>query len=658
MKRSLPWLFPWPLLLLRAGAAGGSSGGSPPAAAIEYVYEVRGSVVTPQHGELISTQRVRLLELHDEGEAESLVRLTVDEGAALELVRDGTTHADPLALHRLPFFYRRSVENGSISDVLHDPREAADALGAKKSFAAAQQLVVLDGGRLAAARATSSGSAPGVSTWHADESDVIGSARAHYTYRRSLGAVSARAHVEKRLSVTEATEAVPAGFAYSMNTTAVLEVTTGVPLTLTQTHAFGLARSSIGYDADGGGDDSDEAPHVAAARRELAATLKAFPTRGHEVTWTLVSRSPVSSRTRRLHSNAASSLISSPLCHHAPAEETARRLRVESGTTDGTSRCAPSRVVRTFLTCIRDEKTPSDSAGEPTAIAANRTRSCMGALRTYVHDSPATCAARVTSELGSVLRSKRCTRGGAVSCGVVVNAVHVAAAAATPEEQRKSCEAVAAWMLREGAGGAPLPQQALIGAATGATVCAAVLESLAALASHTHEATEAAAAAGVSPADSTDDGLSVSDAEANRHALLLAAAAAARRGVETVARSPDGITADGGWGREKDRIQLAAATIGATVLTALEAATCVPPPVHPPCPPTRIADHTGVREQEPSRCLVSPPRAGAGGGGIPLEHSPVTSREGRMGRTRQRPFTTGPRVGRGAWRARVRFTRI
>ena len=201
-----------------------------PAPAATRIYDVTGRVTLPEHGEIVSEWTVQLTDVIGGDDGEPLVALTVTDG----VTRTARRGSAPQGVQPLPFFFRRAP-SGVIEGVLHHPDEEPTSLGTKKALAASHQLVI---GHAAAGS---------TQAWRATERDVVGPARATYSVRRALGRLSGRLLVQKQLAHAPSA-AVPPGFKFEVNTTAVMDQ--GVAVVLRQSSLFSPVPSELAANYD------------------------------------------------------------------------------------------------------------------------------------------------------------------------------------------------------------------------------------------------------------------------------------------------------------------------------------------------------------------------------------------------------------------------
>ena len=245
-------------------------------AAHEHTYEVVSRTNLPQHGVHTFHTRLRLVELErDDASGEQAVQMIVERnhvmdphGAVnpIEGEHDMRTHA----------FYFRQAASGQVVGVMHHTDEDSRVLGSKRFLASAHQLHI--GGRGAARE------------WETVEADAVGKASTSYAMRGGSGFLRPSPVVYKRQRYHRSL-AVPEGFSYEANTTAVVGEG-GRPASIRVSSHFAPTMPSMAQAAG--------APAPGKRVAELQA-LDQLPQEPNEVTWTLLTRAPVPhSRRRRL----------------------------------------------------------------------------------------------------------------------------------------------------------------------------------------------------------------------------------------------------------------------------------------------------------------------------------------------------------------------
>ena len=505
---------------------------------MEHVYSVAGRMVLPQHGEVTSKLTLRLSEVTEPeiaGQGQ-LFRLDVDEGSQEQRApKHGASARDVQELHRLPVYFRQST-NGIISDVWHDPKETFSAIGTKKALVASLQLVVHEtlrpssSGRAAAATT----SLPNEGEWYAPEVDVVGAATAKYSVARHAADADdtdaadddkgggggrqlqrqRRALVQKRLH-DFVPPAVPRGFTYEVNTTAVLDLGDGQqgdreggprPILPTHLHMTALFRPDhAAFDAG------------AAANGNTGVQFDGFdllPTQPSEMVWSLVGSSAIPAARRKLHAGpmASGRLVRSPL-HHQPPLPSVHELRRHGQITDHDDDDDDDDDDEMDDDDDDDEMAAGDreERGKPCYDAASlaclasperppRDRmACLRQLETHFGLQTSRCQHTLLAALGASLRSDKCAGEQASLCAPVANALVLFSAEASADLDGSdgpaarltahaesvpiaaACEVLAAWIGNpRNTPHLPIEAYAAIHTFPGPP-CATLLETLAAL---------------------------------------------------------------------------------------------------------------------------------------------------------------------------------
>ena len=256
----------------------------------ERIYTVRGAVRLPHHGLFEQTMTVTLAETAEPG----LSRMKVHEGSVASGGSTRATAVDVHALHEHPFFFRRNLATGELTEILHSPLETSEALRQKKALAACHQQVIGD----------AASAAP--SEWYATEEDVLGPAQACYSVRRALGTLKRRSLVRKRLSFT-GEPALPPGFAHEVNQSTLIHVDTGAAISIRQTSFLRALPNELAA-------RYATAAEGATPEAELDG-FRALPAEPSELVWRLERTGSLTRARRQLHLAASRGLVVAPLRH-------------------------------------------------------------------------------------------------------------------------------------------------------------------------------------------------------------------------------------------------------------------------------------------------------------------------------------------------------
>eukprot|EP00964_Phaeocystis_antarctica_P026269 scaffold14796_cov93-Phaeocystis_antarctica.AAC.1 len=306
-------------------------------------------------------------------------------------------------MRRHPFYFEQHAD-GKVSSVLFHPDEHEHVVGSKRFLASSHHLVV---GSQEGSRARN---------WKVNETDATGPAATEYMVRGGRGRIRPHRVVYKR-QWFEQSAAVPHGFTYEINTTAVMDGS-GMPALIKQRLLFQptadlLAAQTFGVDPSAKDANSPRVNPNAKPAKELEA-FAVLPKEPSRVTWRLVSSAALPPTRRRLSQNALvqEGFLAGTLHHPPKPPLSAQQMRASPEWTAASEKESKMEAevkcddaaLETELQCLNG---PQSNSHVP----------CLKALKQRERHCP-----QLSALIGEKLRAPWCSGARARLCGSLVSA--------------------------------------------------------------------------------------------------------------------------------------------------------------------------------------------------------------------------------------------